>query len=164
MKIFLTLSVLIVFVTPGHATTLSGSATVHDGDTIKIGRQSIRLWGIDAVELRQTCGDVKCGELARDMLKDIVANRNVTCTAKGRSYKRIVATCMVGDVDVAALMAARGMAYDATRYSKGFYKDAQDSARLQNIGLWAMNADDPAHWRACNLPFRKHNRPTDCAL
>ena len=32
-----------------------GTATVIDGDSLTIGQTEIRLWGIDAVELYQTC-------------------------------------------------------------------------------------------------------------
>ena len=37
--------------------TLSGSVTVADGDTLRLGSEDIRLTGLDAPELDQTCID-----------------------------------------------------------------------------------------------------------
>jgi endonuclease YncB( thermonuclease family) len=143
---------------------LSGMAHVHDGDTIRIGSQSIRLWGIDAVELSQSCGSIACGKISRDALIAIIGGRAVTCIPKGKSYNRVVATCTVGGADIAALMARAGMAFDYAHYSHGHYKTAEDAAKSAHIGLWAMDkVDVPAHWRACHLPARKGRRPTDCA-
>lgn len=142
--------------------TLHGRASVHDGDTIRIGTQSIRIWGIDAVELKQRCGNAPCGVMARDALADIIGGRDVICVAKGKSYQRIVATCMVAGVDVAQEMARRGMAYDYADYSHGFYAADQRVAQESGIGVWAMNAEEPSHWRACHLPQRQNHRPGDC--
>ncbi|NBX67018.1 MAG: thermonuclease family protein [Proteobacteria bacterium] len=148
-----------------HAGTLEGRATVHDGDTIRIGETSIRIWGIDAVELKQTCEKdgavMPCGMMAREALAAIIGTNTVTCTAKGKSYKRVVGTCFVNGRDIAAEMTRLGMAYDAPKYSKAFYNGDQTAAQTAGVGLWAMNAQDPAHWRACNLR-PKNKRPADC--
>ncbi len=148
-----------------HAATLEGIATIHDGDTIRIGKTSIRIWGIDAVELKQTCEKdgavVPCGVMARETLTAIIGNNTVTCTAKGKSYKRVVGTCFVNGRDIAAEMTRLGMAYDAPKYSKAFYSDAQEEAKINRFGLWAMDAQDPAAWRVCNLR-PKNKRPESC--
>ncbi len=152
MRFFFIVCVVAVLAGPAHAYDLSGPAQVHDGDTIRIGDQNIRLWGIDAVELKQLCGDVPCGIEARETLKVIIGGRDVTCTAKGESYKRIVAQCYAGNDDVAALMARAGMAFDYAHYSRGFYQEDERAARAAHAGLWAMNGvENPAVWRQCHL-------------
>ncbi len=145
---------------------LRGPARVYDGDTIRIGGTSIRIWGIDAVELKQTCDldgrSIACGRMARDAMAQIINGRDVACTPRGRSYKRVVATCRVDGVDVAAQMARLGMAQDYARYSHGFYAADEHIARVARAGIWAMAFDAPSLWRACNLPQRKNRRPASC--
>lgn len=148
------------------AQDLRGFARVHDGDTIRIGETRVRIWGIDAVELKQICGQgaarVACGKQARAMLESIIARHEVTCAAKGRSYNRVVAVCRVNGVDIGREMVRRGMAFDAVAYSRGHYSADETAARGARAGLWAMPVEEPSHWRACNLPQRRAKRPADC--
>lgn len=130
---------------------LQGRPSVHDGDTIRIGKASIRLWGIDAPELRQTCGNVACGYLAREALKDLIGDNTVICSPRGKSHKRVVATCRVKGRDIAQEMMRMGMAFDAPKYSNGYYKVEEAAARSTSRGVWAMDAKHPAQWRACHL-------------
>lgn len=108
--------------------TLSGPATVHDGDTITVNGQPIRLFGIDAEELREPNGTA-----ARLALVAIIGGRPVQCSPTGaKSYKRVVAVCAVaGDPgakgpsqmqDIGALLVSRGYALDCARYSYGKYR------------------------------------------
>lgn len=167
MRIFILSCLLFVaFTTQGLASgPIDGAARVHDGDTIRIGKTSIRIWGIDAVELKQTClqngATVACGMIARDALIAIIDGRDVTCIPKGKSYKRIVGQCFVGGRDVAAEMARLGMAYDYARYSHGYYSEAEAEARQAANGIWAMEAARPDAWRACHLRA-KDKRPLTC--
>ena len=60
-----------------------------DGDTLKSANAEVRLYGIDAPELYQTCtgADGKpwdCGRAAQAKLKSLVARRAVDCTPKSR--------------------------------------------------------------------------------
>ena len=97
---------------------LSGIVTVvHDGDTFRIGKQSIRLWGINAAEL-----DTRDGPGARDALAGMIGGKNVTCDVRGRSYKRLVALCTVDGHDIARLMKNAGKARDWPRFSHGYYR------------------------------------------
>src|SRR5688572_30231500 len=63
----------------------SGQTRVIDGDTLKRGKVSIRLHGIDAPERRQICQDDTgrdwaCGREATEALRRLVGTRDASCT------------------------------------------------------------------------------------
>ena len=63
---------------------LAGMAAVVDGDTLHVGGQRVRLFGIDAPELSQTCdagnSKVACGQLAARWLRSRVQGRTIRRT------------------------------------------------------------------------------------
>ena len=68
---------------------LALSVHVIDGDSLRTGSEEIRLVGIDAPELRQTCRDGQgrewsCGRAAKALLAEPVAQGNVACSPRGR--------------------------------------------------------------------------------
>ena len=80
---------------------------VTDGDSFRYGDERIRLFGIDAPELKQLCKDLlnknyKCGEEAKKQLNKymMLANKfllNINCYYSERDkYKRILAECYIG--------------------------------------------------------------------
>ncbi len=77
------------FGTRNPGAPLSGPARVVDGDSLEIGGQRVRLFGIDAPEGRQHCRnaqgqDFACGREAARALDTLIGGRSVTCT-RGRS-------------------------------------------------------------------------------
>ena len=58
--------------------TILGKARIIDGDTIHIGNNKIRLYGIDAPEINQNCSynneDWKCGQLSKNFLLNQLRN------------------------------------------------------------------------------------------
>lgn len=172
MRLAAYLATLLILFTPFPVLSaqwpVTGTAQVHDGDTLRINGHSIRIWGIDAAELKQTCTQggsvVPCGLMAREALERLVKGQTVTCIAKGKSYQRIVAQCYAGGRDIAAAMTRLGMAHDDVRYSRGYYADDEAAAKEVRAGWWAMTFEIPARWRACHLPQRKNSRPASCVL
>lgn len=86
---------------------MSGRADVIDGDTIDVGGQHIRLYGVDAPERGQSCFaegvSWPCGREAARALADRVDGRQVVCTQRDRDrHGRSVATCRVAGEDVNA--------------------------------------------------------------
>jgi endonuclease YncB( thermonuclease family) len=132
---------------------LRGRATVSDGDTLKIGRQTIRLDGVDALELSQTCTRDRrrwdCGRDARDWLKNAVGNREVACTLTERDrYQRWVAHCAVGRDSLNAGIVEAGLALAYLQYSKA-YQNAERRAQGRKVGVWARGVEfeKPWEWR-----------------
>ena len=69
-----------------------------DGDTIKIKGKKIRLFGIDAPELKQECLKESrpyfCGIVAKQNLEKYVQGKKINCEyTKLDRYKRILAKC-----------------------------------------------------------------------
>ena len=78
-----------------------GEAKVIDGDTIHIGKNKIRLHGIDAPERDQKCifnnKDWECGKNSTLFLIKIIGNYPVKCRTNGVDrYKRYIAVCFSG--------------------------------------------------------------------
>lgn len=125
---------------------------VHDGDTLKYGTLRIRLHGIDAPELSQTCKGPSasdlCGKRARDYLKRLVAG-GVKCevTDYDSRWKRPVAKChnRRGE-DVGQKMVSNGWALAYRRYSHDYVKD-EFTADVLNKGMWAGDFIEPWAWR-----------------
>lgn len=111
------------------AGTISGAAYVHDGDTIYINHDPIRLYGIDAEEL-----DEPHGIQARDHLRQLIGDRVVTCSWSGYSYQRKVGSCSVGDAYSLNLrMVEDGYALDCAHYSGGLYRSAEPAGARKRL-------------------------------
>ena len=132
---------------------IAGTVRVVDGDSLEIGQTRIRLFGIDAPELRQLCrdargGDVTCGLAARDALTRLIGGRDVSCApAEAPSYDRIVAICKVDGTDLSEAMARDGHAIELKAHSKGRYAAAERTARDARRGIWAGEFERPSEWR-----------------
>lgn len=126
---------------------------VVDGDGLVVDGRKIRIWGIDAPELRQTCTvnrtTYACGQDAKKELESIIAQGRVHCTTRNTDrYGRHVSQCFAGRVDIAAEMVRRGHALDWDEYSKGAYDAEERAASRANRGIWRGNFTPPWEWRA----------------
>lgn len=108
-------------------TTLSGPATIIDGDTIIVEGIHVRIMGLDAEELSEPHG-----LRAKQHMQELTHDRVVECTTNGdRSYNRYIGTCFIRGVDLAQSMIADGFALDCAHYSHGKYRKYEP----QNIRL-----------------------------
>ena len=134
-------------------TGIAGTARVIDGDTLALGPVRIRLHGIDAPELGQTCqgsdgAPWDCGAAAADRLAALIAGRRVTCAAREADrYGRIVATCAADGIDLGHALVAEGLAWAFLRYSED-YVAAEADARKIGAGLWQGDAAPAWDFRA----------------
>jgi len=98
---------------------ISGKCHVIDGDTIAIGKQKIRLAGIDAPELNKPYG-----KKAKWALVELCKGQNITAKLTGEtSYDRVVAKCFLDDGrDLAAEMVKLELALDIPHFPDADYK------------------------------------------
>lgn len=125
-----------------------GVAVVNDGDSITLGGTRIRLRGIDAPELMQTCmrggKSYACGRAARESLRALIASRAVTCTGSEIDrYGRLLGDCRAAQHDLNAGQVAAGWAI-----AYGDYEAEEAEARRKKAGLWAGEFERPSEWRA----------------
>lgn len=138
-----------------------GPVQVVDGDTLRIGDARIRLHGIDAPELNQTCATPRgemwhCGRWSKAHLAALVRDLRPVCTDLGTDrYGRTLARCTLGDRDIARQMVADGAALAYTRYSDA-YAGTQVAARTAGRGMWAGGPQTTPedHRRAGSVPAR----------
>ena len=132
-----------------------GHARVKDGDTIAIDGTSIRLIGIDACEMDQVAmaasGPWPCGEAAKRHLEAIIADQTVRCTWTRRDrWRRLLARCFVGNIDLNRTMVADGMAVVYFYRGRPTVPDlvpVEDEAKSARKGLWATIFENPLDHR-----------------
>ena len=136
---------------------------VTDGDSLGFGKEKIRLFGIDAPELKQICNDkfnkpYKCGEKAKEELNRFIlsaseVNQKIYCYYFERDkYNRILGECFWGEtkkININSLMVMFGHAVAYLRYSDK-YLDEQNTAKIIKSGIWQGNFDMPEEWRKKN--------------
>ena len=131
---------------------ITGKPRVVDGDTIHIGKTKIRLHGIDAPEMKQTCRTSKgkeqmCGQLAKQALQRLVQGQDVVCKGDTRDrYKRLIAVCYVGPFNINEQMVTDGWAMAYRKYSMDYVK-AETFAKSRREGLWRGEFVPPWEWR-----------------
>ncbi|WP_295810018.1 thermonuclease family protein [uncultured Nitratireductor sp.] len=128
--------------------TLTGSVIVHDGDTLTLSGERIRLEGIDAPEFNQRCtrngSAYPCGREAMRTLRQLVAGGKVVCEGYERDrYDRLLARCMVDGRDVGRELVEAGWAL-----AYGDYDAVEAEARRARRGIWDGGFVAPRDWRA----------------
>ena len=117
---------------------------MHDGDTITVNGESIRLGSIDAPELAQAYGSQ-----SRDHLSVLVLGQQVTVTyAQKDPYDRVLGTVFTPDCsNVNLSQVASGAAWYYESYKceidiqlRTAYATAQTTAKTSSRGLWAAPA------------------------
>ena len=159
---------LVLFLAPAHAADLVGHPRVVDGDTIEIDGQLIRMHGIDAPEASQLCRKKSgetwlCGQKSARVLADRIGSSVVECNQRDVDrYGRIVAVCFDGG-DLNEFMVRSGMAVAYKRYSSDYIK-AENSAIVENLGIWAGEFIMPARWRRGDRMSAPIGASDDCTI
>ena len=133
--------VLLFLAVPASAQTV----TITDGDTIKIGDTTLRLWGIDAPESRQVCDDGwAAGQEAARTLRTLMQGRRLECQDRGKDrYGATLALCTADGTDLSAAMVIAGMAWAYLEHGRAYVDHERD----------ARNARKGVHDHPCLLPW-----------
>lgn len=148
---------------------VTGTAEVIDGDTIQIGDVRIRLEGIDAPEIGQTCGRAwagswACGAAAKQALERMVSGRPVSCVEKGHdAYRRLLASCSADGVNLNARMVRDGFAWAFLKYSRSYVSEEAE-ARTRRVGVWQGDAEAPWTYRERRWMAEAPAAPSGCAI
>ncbi|MDJ0825510.1 MAG: thermonuclease family protein [Rhodobacter sp.] len=151
-----------------RAETFSGRVTVVDGDTLRVGAEKVRLYGIDAPELGQRCGDGAggdwaCGRWAEATAYGLYQAKIATCQRIDTDrYGRTVARCFVAGQDIAARLVRDGVAQAYRRYALD-YVDEEKEGSIAGRGIWRGGLQSPAEYRA-GLQGPAPAAPGGCAI
>ncbi|HWV82017.1 MAG TPA: thermonuclease family protein [Hyphomicrobiaceae bacterium] len=148
-----------------------GRAFALGGDTLRVGRQTVRLEGIEAPERDQTCmrGDHRrwrCGEAAQAALSRLVSGRQVHCAPVSKDDTGTVrATCTIGKTDVAAALVEGGHVLAESGLMPR-YRSEQAKAEQHKAGLWVGGAtpERPDAWRTRLWNEARAKAPEGCPI
>jgi endonuclease YncB( thermonuclease family) len=129
---------------------------VSDGDSLRSGTLRIRLFGIDAPELKQKCADQNgvlwgCGSAAQRRLVDLIgAEKELHCRLRDVDhFGRLIMQCFNGSTDIGAAMVQTGHA-QAYRHFSDLYISDERQARKAGKGVWQGEFVPPWEWRRQN--------------
>jgi endonuclease YncB( thermonuclease family) len=139
---------------------VQGVPRVLDGDTLEVDSKRVRLYALDAPEIKQSCttasgAEYRCGLMAKAALeKKLSGGKIVNCSPKKSldKYGRLVAVCSIVGTgeDINAWLVREGYAVAYERYGKQ-YKPLEIEAQAAQRGLWAGNFEEPQRWRQEHL-------------
>ena len=110
------------------------------------GEARVRLYGIAAPELDQTCRSVSgeswaCGQRAAAALRALIRSRAVECEPKAEADREILGICLVGRTDLSAWLLRQGWAELADGVGEPAYAEALTAAKHEKLGLWSERPD-----------------------
>ena len=154
IKVFLLISICLIFFLITSFDVKSSKVKVVDGDTINLNGQKIRFSGIDTPEINQICNKndevIKCGILAKELLISMIGNNKVKCVNEDVDrYKRILAECFVNNQSLSKFLVREGFAFAYRKYSTKFIED-EDYAKKNKKGMWSMTFEYPWDYRRKN--------------
>lgn len=148
MRLLLVFAPLLLFALSGKV------VSVHDGDTITIlvekEQVKIRLFGIDAPELKQPYG-----KKSKQFLSNLIAGQIVEVEKNGNDrYGRTIGTVSLNGEDINAQMVENGYAWAYRRFSKK-YAPQESEAKFEKRGLWRDDPIPPWKWRKQICPLSR---------
>ncbi len=131
----------------------SGSVRVIDGDTIDVGGVRVRLHGIDAPEIGQTCTNAngavwECGRWVAQEARARWQGAHARCDMRDIDrYGRVVAVCRIGGEDIGRALVRDGLAVAYRRFSMAYDLD-EKAAVIAGRGLHGHDMQRPGEFRS----------------
>lgn len=152
MRALLFSALFLILAGAAIAGVFKGQARVIDGDEIELAGKRVRLYGIEAPELGQTCWyrnkEFPCGHSARRNLWLNVKDQRLSCREKSVVDGVVVALCFdAKGRDVAGGLVRSGWALAVPKQVEVYIK-AEAEAKRQKLGLWNFRFTKPWDWRA----------------
>jgi endonuclease YncB( thermonuclease family) len=134
----------------------NGNARAKDGDSLVLNDTEVRLYGVDAPELNQTCGsnagEYDCGLDARDALRNLLRGKTINCKSlETDRYGRAVSICWDGKLEINNELVRQGWAIAYFRHATAYAK-AQKEARAARRGIWRGRFEMPENYRERRRP------------
>lgn len=128
---------------------------VIDGDTFELDGQAIRLWGIDAPEMDQTCDEsglpFAVGQQVAERVRELLDGFGFCDPVSTDLYGRAIANCFLrSGTYLNSHLVLRGWAWDYAEYSGGEVADIEARAQRFNAGVHGMDCAPPWEWREWN--------------
>lgn len=142
---------------------IEGVAIVVEGDLMDVDGVAVRLYGIDAPEMGQTCWNragiaYDCGMAARNVLQRIAGDRWVTCTLYAEMVsQRYSGICQLNGQDIGELMVRAGWAVSFRSLSNR-YERLESIAQSRRRGMWSGRVTRPEIWRVQQRAAENNNR------
>lgn len=133
--------------------TFTSVVSVLTADTLNAQGYKIKLYGVAAPELTQTCANHRgssynCGQQAALWLSSWLTNNPITChIIKELGDGSMVAACSLGQYDIGAALINAGWAVADPKDGK-IYLPYEENARQKRNGLWQGRFYKPWDWQA----------------
>ena len=138
IKVFLLISICLIFFLITSFDVKANKVKVVDGDTIHLNGKKIRFRGIDTPEIKQLCNKndevIKCGIRAKELLINKIGKNKVKCVNEGIDrYKRILAECFVNNQSLSKYLVREGFAFAYRKYSTKFIEDENYAKKIKKV-------------------------------
>ncbi len=133
---------------------------VISGDTLTLNNNVIKLFGVAAPDISQTCADgsgrgYKCGQQAISWLSGWLGDNEVKCHILSEDERGVlIGVCMLGPYDIGAALINSGWAVADVRQTQ-IYIPYQNQAVSNRRGLWKGKFYMPWDWK--KIQSRKAN-------
>ncbi len=137
-----------------------GVSRVVSGDTLTLNGRVVKLFGVAAPDISQTCADAsgrgyKCGYQAISWLSGWLGDNEITCHIISEDDRGVLnAVCLLGAYDIGAALVNSGWAVADTRQTNA-YIPYQNQALSNKRGLWEGEFYMPWDWE--KIQARKAN-------
>ncbi len=158
---------------PSHMTDASpvieGRAVALSGDTLRVGKTTIVLSGIEAPVEGQTClsdrsRPWRCDTAAKSALARLLRLGAVRCALSGSNDRgQNVGACRSGETDIAAELVRNGNVFAETGFFSS-YGGLESKAREAKAGIWHGEVVRPSEYRSQKWEAAKRESPEGCPI